>query len=113
MGDASAVVTGRMTLGDALAIYRQRLDAQQDISEGAKLYRRKPIEALLKSWPGLEASPIAKISKDACIRWAAGFARKYSPTVYNNTVGTLRMIINVAVEKGARANNPARFIREA
>jgi site-specific recombinase XerC len=58
MGDDSAVITGKMTVTDALDIYRQRLEAQQDISEGAKVYRRKCIDALLKSWTGLEALPI-------------------------------------------------------
>jgi integrase len=110
MGDDSAVRTGRMTFGDAMQVYRQRLDSQQDITEGAKVYRRKCIDALLSSWPELKAMPIGKVSKDACLQWAEKFSADYSATVYNNTVGTLRMIIDVAVEKGARANNPAKFI---
>jgi integrase len=121
-GDDTAVTTGKMTVGDALAVFRQRLDGQQNIKEGAKVYRRKCIEALLKSWPELESTPVAKVSKDDCLNWAARIAASkpgkdgvwqapgYSPTVYNNTVGTLRMILDVAVEKGARANNPARHI---
>jgi integrase len=110
MGDDSAVLTGKMTVADAVAIFRQRLDAQQDIKEGAKVYRRKCIEALLKSWPELETMPVGKVGKDACLQWAAKFSAKYSATVYNNTVGTLRMILDVAIEKGARAHNPASVI---
>jgi integrase len=30
--------------------------------------------------------------------------------VHNNTVGTLRMLLEIAVGKGARSNNPVRFI---
>jgi len=110
LGDNSAILSGKMTVADALAIFRQRLDGQQDITEGAKVYRRKCIEALLKSWPDLEAKPVGKVSKDDCLEWAKKFAKDYSPSVYNNTVGTLRMILDIAVEKGARAKNPAQFI---
>lgn len=42
--------------------------------------------------------------------WAKNLAKNFSPSVYNNTAGTLRMILDVTVEKGARAQNPARFI---
>jgi integrase len=53
---------------------------------------------------------VARITKDACLLWSQRFAKNYSASVYNNTVGTLRMVLEIAVEKGARANNPARFI---
>ena len=53
---------------------RQRLDGQQDIKEGAKVYRRKCIEALLKSWPQLESKPVGKVSKDDCLSWSRKFA---------------------------------------
>jgi integrase len=108
MGDA--VLTGKMTVGDAVTVFRQRLDGQQNIKEGAKVYRRKCVVALLKSWPELESMPVGKVGKDDCLQWARKLAIKYSPSVYNNTVGTLRMILDVAVEKGARSQNPARFI---
>ena len=107
MGDA--VMTGKMTVGNCVTIFRERLDGQQNIKEGAKVYRRKCIEALLKSWPELESMPVGKVGKDDCLAWAKRFA-DYSPSVFNNTIGTLRMILDVAVEKGARAQNPARFL---
>src|SRR5215472_17056589 len=40
MGDDSSVLSGKMTIGAAVAIFRQRLDGQQDIKDGAKVYRR-------------------------------------------------------------------------
>jgi len=110
MGDDAAARSGKMAVSEAVAIFRQRLDGQQDIKEGAKVYRRKCVECLLKSWPELAEKPVGKVSKDECLAWAKRFAEDYSPSVYNNTVGTLRMILDIAVEKGARAQNPARFI---
>jgi len=111
-GSASnlAVEGGKMTFGDVLQVFRHRLNAGPDLREGAKIYRQKTTIALLKSWPSLEQTNVGKISKDDCLAWAERFARDYSASVYNNTVGTLRMVLEIAVEKGARSNNPARFI---
>ena len=64
MGDGSAMRSGKMTMGDAANVFRQRLDGQQNIKEGAKVYRRKCVDALLKSWPELEEKPVGKVSKD-------------------------------------------------
>lgn len=107
---ASAASTGKMTVEDCITIFRQRLNGQQDIKEGAKVYRRKCIESLLKSWPEVASLSVTKVSKDACLTWAKSFATRYSAGVYNNTVGTLRMILDIAIEKGARARNPAEEI---
>ena len=109
-GIESQVDAGKMTFGAALDVFRQRLDGDPDLKEGAKVYHRKCIAALLKSWPDLETTNTGKISKDACLAWAQRFAQQYSASVYNNTVGTLRMVLEIAVEKGARSNNPAQFI---
>jgi integrase len=110
MGDDSAARSGKMMMADAVAIFRQRLDGQQDIKEGSKVYRRKCLEALLRSWPELESMAVGKVGKDDCLTWANKYSADYSASVYNNTVGTLRMVLDIAVEKGARAQNPARFI---
>lgn len=109
-GTEGRVDAGRMTFAEAISLYRQRLEADPDLKEGAKLYRRKCIAALLKSWPDLESCNVGRITKDACLVWAQKFAKAYSASVYNNTVGTLRMLLEIAVEKGARSNNPARFV---
>jgi hypothetical protein len=44
------------------------------------------------------------------LEWAAKYAEKYSPTVYNNTVGTLRHILEIGIRAGARYGNPANAI---
>jgi len=36
-----------MTFGDALGLFRERLDGQQNVKAGAKVHRRKCVEALL------------------------------------------------------------------
>jgi integrase len=107
-----ATIQGKMTFGDAVVIYRQQLQHSQHLKPSAKLYREKCISALLKSWPELEAMDVRKISATECREWASRFAGAYSPSVFNNTVGTLRHIIKIAIQSGARYGNPADEIKK-
>lgn len=103
---------GRMTFGDALRIYRNQLEANASLKPSAKLYRRKCIEALLRTWPGLAEKDLRKVSERDCRQWAGEFAKRYSASVFNNTVGTLRHVLDVGVSEGARYGNPAVTIKK-
>ena len=91
---AAHPITG--TFAAARAAYETELDADHTLKETGKLYRRKCIKALIKSWPELDAMHPAKITVTDCRAWAAKFAAAYSPSVFNNTLGTLRMILERA-----------------
>ncbi|MDX1952171.1 MAG: tyrosine-type recombinase/integrase [Verrucomicrobiota bacterium] len=106
-----AVAKGKMLFKDALHTYRERLKADLSLKERSKVYREERITALLKSWPDLENSDVSKITKAECLEWAGRFGKKSSSTAFNNTVGTLRMILNIGVEAGARYDNPANAIK--
>ena len=82
----------------------------------SKVYRRECIKAIVKTWPGIEELDVRKINKTACIDRAARFREKgtqfrpmgalkphqgISPGRFNNTVATLRSILNIPVEMGA------------
>jgi hypothetical protein len=107
----TAVVDGVMEFRDALALYRQRLAGDASLKPRSKVYREERIAALLKSWRGLERTDVRKISKSECLAWAADYGKIAAPSNFNNTVGTLRLILEIAVESGARYDNPARFIK--
>jgi integrase len=109
----ASVSRGKMTFGDALGIYASRLEAKVELKPSAKLYRQKCIEALVKSWPGLREMDVRKISERECLNWAARYGAKYSPSVYNNTVGTLRHILDISIAEGARYGNPAMIVKKA
>lgn len=104
---------GKLTVGAALDLYRERVEGNPSLKPSAKLYRQKCIEALVKSWPGLQDTDIRNVAERDCLEWAARFNRAYSPSVYNNTVGTLRHILDLAVAEGARYGNPALRIKKA
>ncbi len=107
--------TGKMTFGDALAVYRKRLHGGQTDARksGSKEYREERISALLKSWPTLEKTDVRKITKADCLNWASDYQGKFSATNYNNTKDSLKLVLDIAVELGARYDNPARFIKRA
>jgi integrase len=74
---------------------------------------------MVKTWPELKAKDIRTVSKDECIRWAASLTKPtkkmpkgYSPSVYNNTVGTLQQVFDLAFELGAAYGNPAKAIQK-
>jgi len=104
---------GKMTFAVALGIYKKQLEDNASLKPAAKLYRRKCIDGLLRTWPGLEEKDIRKISERECLQWAGGFAKDYSAGVFNNTVGTLRHILQIAIAEGARYGNPASVIKKA
>ena len=107
-----AVENGNMRFGDALIAFRGRLHKDASLKPRTKEFREERISALLNSWPGLEETEVRKISKQDCLGWAAEYAVKASPQCVNTCVATLRMVIDVAIDAGARYDNPARFIKK-
>lgn len=104
---AAHPVTG--TFAAARKAYEAELAADHTLKESGKLYRRKCILALTRSWPELDALPPAKLTLTDCREWAARFATDYSASVFNNTLGTLRMILERAGL--GHDDNPARKVK--
>ena len=103
-------VRGKMTVGDAIDVFKTKLEADKSLKPRTKDYRLERLGALTRSWPNLDKTDIGKIHKSDCEAWADRFGKAASPTAFNNTVGTLRMILDIGVELGARYDNPARLV---
>jgi integrase len=108
-----AEVRGKMKFADALRIFQHRLEGDYTLKPRTKEYYGERVKALLKSWPGLKETDVAKISKANCLDWAAKYRKQSSASAFNNTVGTLRQIMDVACEAGARYENPAKAIQRS
>ncbi|MBI4658185.1 MAG: site-specific integrase [Verrucomicrobia bacterium] len=106
-----ATARGKMTFEQALKTYEQRLDADVSLKERSKEYRHERIKALLKTWPDLKTLDVRHITKADCLEWAGRFSKQAAPSNFNNTAGTLRLILDVALEAGARYDNPAKQIK--
>jgi site-specific recombinase XerD len=106
------VAKGKMTFGNALGIYRKQFEANSSLKPRSISYRKRCMECLVRSWPGLTETDVRKISERDCQQWAARFAGEHSAGVYNNTVGTLRHVFEIAIADGARYGNPALAIKK-
>jgi integrase len=110
---SSNVTRGKLTFGDAVKIYAQRVSGDVSMKPRTKEYYEERTAALLKSWPDLAKTDIARLTKTECLNWAADFGKKYSSSVFNNTVKILRDVIKIGIESGARYDNPALSIKRA
>jgi integrase len=99
---------GQMTFGDALKIYRARLEANTDIKSKTKAYYEQRVCSLRKTWPGLERLNVRDIAKQDCLDWAARY--KGSPTAFNNTALVLRAVLDIAIESGIVYENVAKHV---
>jgi integrase len=103
----NAVARGKMTFGDALALFQTRFQADPAIKPRTKEYCAYRISALLKSWPGLAEKDVSRVTNAECHDWSVKNAAKNSSSSHNYTVSILRRIFAIAIEAGARYDNPA------
>jgi integrase len=97
------------TFAEARQLYETDLDADHTLKDGSKLYRHNCIKALLRTWPGLDALRPVKISETECRAWAAKFTAEYDEQFFNNTLSTLRHILERAGI--THDENPARKVK--
>ncbi len=105
--------TGRLTLAEAAAIHLERLDSQPDIKPRTKAYYREVLKRLVKDWPGWDSGDCAKVTKADCFAWAGRMSKDSAASVFNHGLSLLRHILDIAVETGARYDNPAKLVRRA
>ena len=108
---SSAASAGKMTMADVLRLHLTALDENVSIKESTRHYWRQVSSALFKSWPGLGATDVRRISATDCRSWSAKFAKRVSASRYNNTVAVLRHIFEQAVSSGAIFRNPAQDLQ--
>ena len=101
-------IVGKMTFGDALAIFRERQKHATDVKDSTKRYNERAAIDLLKTWAGLEQMDVKRITKFDCLEWRSRFGKMYASTVINGTLSVLRRILDIAMDSGVRYDNPAK-----
>jgi len=91
--------------GEARALYESHLGADHALKESSKNYRRNCIKALLRTWPNIDTLSPARITEADCHAWASRFAAEHDEQFFNNTLSTLRHILERAGL--GRDDNPA------
>jgi integrase len=97
------------TFGEARAKYEVEVAADHTLKDGSKLYRRNCVKALLRTWPGIDELRPDKITEAECRAWAARFTQLYDAQFFNNTLSTVRRILEIAGI--THDNNPALKIK--
>lgn len=112
--NAAAVASGDTKFGEALAIHRRRIAtevAKDNIKPSAQHYWNQVYAARLKSWLGLAARDVRRVTKTDCDAWSESFARNSSPTRFNNTLAALRHVFAIAIEAGTIYRDPSAKIK--
>jgi len=99
--------SAKMTFGQCAELHMQYLAVKVSIKRRTRAYWAEILAAILKSWPELENTEIRKLTKLACRKWAAGYAKNGSATRYNNSIALLRHVIDLAIENGVVFANVA------
>jgi integrase len=103
----AAFADGKMTVSDAAHVYLHKVRASASLKPRSKDYREMMIDFIRRSWPSLFDTDVRKVSPHDCELWLSRYQQRYSPSVVNNSIGTLRAILDEAIRNGARFNNPA------
>lgn len=108
-----AAARGKMTVGDAVEIHKERVAGDASLKPRTKEYHGQRVVALFKSWPGLREKLIRDVTKSDCLNWAGKFGASASSSAFNHTQATLRALLEIGCEVGARYDNPGKFIKRA
>jgi integrase len=100
------------TFKEAVELYKHALEHDTATKPRSKKYRLWCLRKIELSWPDLWLLRIDEISEQSCKEWAAGLSATIACHYYNNTIATLRMILEAGCkshkEKGGGVlMNPA------
>jgi len=106
-----AINKGESVNGEVIIeMLKKEIENDHNNKPRTKLYKEEVLKALKKTWPELYSTDIAKITQNDCNTWAAQHGKEYSPTRFNGALGIVRRIFDIAVERGYRVDNPAKFV---
>ena len=99
-------------------MYNRTLDQDTRLKPQSKRYRRWCIRRIELSWPELWHKRVDEITPEECREWAAQLNQEVACHYYNNTIGTLRQILDCgfrdyADRTGTKLDNPAAGLSRA
>jgi integrase len=97
---------------EAVALFKQDLDSNSELKPQSKRYRLWCLQKLETTWPEVLEMPLDEITEVACKEWAAKLKKSIACHYYNNTIGTLKQILQIGIKAhqekaGVRLDNPA------
>jgi integrase len=99
------------TFGDAAKVYEEKVESDTVRLKPLSIkYRKRTIIELLKSWPALSERKLSSITERECEDWFRQYSKRIHGTRVNNTLDTLRHILQVGVDRGLIFKNPVEKI---
>ncbi len=102
---------------EAVEVFKKELANDTTIKPQSKKYRLWCLGKLQKTWPALWELRLDEITPKACQEWAAGIHDKIACHYYNNTIGTLKQVIQSGITThkencGVLLENPAAVLKK-
>ncbi len=93
------------------------MEHDTSIKPQSKKYRLWCLGKLQKTWPDLWELRLDEITPKACVEWAAKLHSQIACHYYNNTLGTLKQVIQSGIKAhkengGAQFDNPASVLKK-
>ncbi len=115
--EASASPDQYPTFAEAVDASSQSVGQDTGVKATSKHYRMTCVRKIELSWPGLWKKRIDEITQDECSDWAAKLNGEIASQYFNNTLDTVRLIFDHAIQRVApseiQTKNPTRGIARA
>lgn len=120
-GVTANIAAGRATMGDIIAVYRSRSEADTSLKPSTIAARETAVKKLTKTWKGFEFLEPKNVTPSAINDWASRFkeqgtgyvppgaktaSRGNSASSVNRAIDTLRRLMDIAIEQGQIYANP-------
>jgi integrase len=88
---------------EAVELFKRELEHDTTLKPQSKKYRLWCLGKLQKTWPELWDLRLNEITPQACKEWASKLIKEIACHYYNNTLGTLKQVLQVGI-KAHKAN---------
>jgi len=121
-----SIESGRFTVGEAMEVYRQKLELQDQRPKTREFYLNG-LKVLNRTWAALAAQPINRVTQNEIEAWLSRLKKNgtgfippgaqqtsclgNSASTVRATLSVLRGLFDIAIKQGARFENPAAGLR--
>lgn len=82
---------------EAEELFKSELESETGMKPDSKQYRLWCLLKLERTWPELLNLRLNEITPQACKEWVAKLSHEIADHYFNNTIGTLKQVINVGI----------------
>ncbi|MEO0797536.1 MAG: tyrosine-type recombinase/integrase [Verrucomicrobiota bacterium] len=111
-----------MTVGQLLEVYKKDVQLNPDLADGTRLSRIESAKRLIRAWPEVAHKKVSTMTKVECEAWVRHLKtapigkappgskqtdRVLSSSSVNHSIAAMGLLMQFAISRGVRADNPA------